>query len=273
MNGTDSDHRALVAVLGASNVTLALPQILTVLHRRLAGSGPADYYVAHGPGRSYGTVAGLPGIEFPALGSCGLYEALEARWRSTGQPPVYVMLTDVGNDVMYGVSARRIAGWIREIVEKFRSVEAHTVLTSVPVESVLSIPAWKFGLIRHILYPSYPMLRRDAFTRTVQVQDALEELGRDLAIDVLPTRKEWYSFDGIHVARRWRPHVFGTWTDALLGRAEGATSPSGRNGAELSISSVRLRLSRPAELFIAGRRRTRAQKGIQIAAGARLYLY
>ncbi len=273
MNGTNPDPRALVAVLGASNVTLALPQILTALHRRLAGSGPTEYYVAHGPGRSYGTVAGLPCLEFPALGRCGLYEALEARWRSAGLPSVYVMLTDVGNDVMYGVSARGIAAWVREIVEKFRALDARIVLTSVPVDSVLGMPAWKFGLVRPLLYPSYPMLRRDVLTRTVQVQDALEDLGRDLAFDVLPTRKEWYSFDGIHVARRWRPHGFGTWVDALLGRAEGSMSPNGQNGAALSISSVRLRLSRPAELFIAGRRWTRAQTGVQIAAGARLYLY
>ncbi len=273
MNGTNSEPRALVAVLGASNVTLALPQILTALHRRLAGAGPTEYYVAHGPGRSYGTVAGLPGVEFPALVGCGLYEALEARWRSAGQPSVYLMLTDVGNDVMYGVSARGIAAWVREIVERFRSLDARTVLTSVPVESVLSIPPWKFGLVRRLLYPSYPMLRRDVLTRTVQVQDALEDLGRDLAFDVLPTRTEWYSFDGIHVARRWRPHAFGTWVDALLGRAEGSTSPGGQNGAALSISSARLRLSRPAELFVAGRRLTTAQRGIQIAAGARLYLY
>jgi hypothetical protein len=273
MNGSDADPRALVAVLGASNVTLALPQILDALHRRLAPSGPVEYYVAHGPGRSYGTIAGVPGIEFTPLRSCGLREALEARWRSAGRPPVSVLLTDVGNDVMYGASARGIAAWVREIVESFRSLGARTAITSVPVESVLSISAWKFGLIRPILYPRYPMRRRDVFTRVVQVQDALEELGRDLAADILPARREWYSIDCIHVARRWRRRVFGTWADALLERAEGSASGSERSAARLSISSARLRLVRPAEMYLFGRRLTRAQEGVRIADGARLYVY
>lgn len=273
MTESNTTPAAIVAVLGASNVTLALPQILGVLHRRLAGSGPTDYFIAHGPGRSYGMTAGLPGVEFAALNTCGLYEALEARWRSTGQPPVYVMLTDVGNDVMYGVTARGIAAWVREIVERFLSLDARVVITSVPVESVLRLPAWKYGLVRPLLYPSYPMLRRDVFTRIVQVQHALEDLSRSMKLDVLPTRREWYSIDGIHVARRRREHVFQIWGDTLLGGEDGSTSTARDSDARLSISSVRLRLCRPAVLFIAGCRLTKGQQGVEVAEGARLYLY
>lgn len=274
MNASSSNPRALVAVLGASNVTLALPQILTAMHRRTVGRGPVEFYVAHGPGRSYGTVAGLPWVEFPALRSCGLFETLESRWRSTDRPAVYAMLTDVGNDIMYGVSPRRIAAWVGEIVQRFQTVDARVVLTSIPVESVLRIPAWKFNVVRRILFPSYPMLRRDVFTRTVQVEAALETLGRDLSIDVLPTQAEWYSVDHIHIARRHRARVFGGWADALF--ADGADRPPSASEGEavtLSMSTTRLRLLRPAELFVAGRRWTRRQTGVEIAAGARLFLY
>lgn len=229
--------------------------------------------MAHGPGRSYGIIAGVAFVKFNPLTGCGLQDALEARWRGSGRPPIYVLLTDVGNDVMYGASPGRIAAWVGEIAERFSSLGARVAVTSVPVESVHRIPAWKYGLVRPILYPLYPVRRRDVFTRVVQVQDALEDLGRRLPLEILPTRREWYSFDGIHVARRWRRHVFAIWADALLGGVDAPSPRSGENEARLSVSSLNLRFCRPAEIFIAGRPLRREPPGIEVADGARLYLY
>ncbi len=282
--------RTLVAVLGASNVTLALPQILRILEGRL-GAQRTDYFVAHGPGRSYGAVAGLPivGLKFTALNLCGLHDALEARWQSADRPPVYALLTDIGNDVLYGASVESIIGWVGEIVARLQPLGARIVITSLPVESVLRISAWKYRLVKTVLFPFRSMPRRDVFTRVVQLQDALEVLGRKMEVPVLPTRTEWYSFDRIHLARRGRHRAFTTWVDALLGDSAsipvsdpappavrspaGDGPPHAENGAPLTVSPLRLRFYRPAELYCAGRRRTREQTGIQVAPAARLYLY
>ena len=86
-------------LLGASNLRLVLPVLIDDLRR--AAGGPVEVLAACGHGRSYGRRSRLLFIRhLPGITRCGLWAALERR----PPLPTIALLTDVGNDLVSGVS-------------------------------------------------------------------------------------------------------------------------------------------------------------------------
>ena len=88
-----------VVLLGASNIALAFPQIV----RRLSAGlpGPLEIFAAFGHGRSYCTWSRVLFRRLPGIDRCGLWADLE---RAATERPTrtLALLTDVGNDLIYG---------------------------------------------------------------------------------------------------------------------------------------------------------------------------
>ena len=132
-----------VVLLGASNIALSFPSIV----RRLAGGlpGPLEIFAAFGHGRSYCTWSrvlfrGLPGID-----RCGLWADLERGRGRINRRRTVALLTDIGNDLIYGsasdVIERRIDavpddGWPR--------TEPELVITRLPLASIERLSALRF---------------------------------------------------------------------------------------------------------------------------------
>ncbi len=260
--------RSRLVLLGASNLFLAFPSALRHALGLLAGS-EVSVYAAHGPGRSYGVEAGVPGLKFPGIARSGLLEAIEREHEEHGAAPVTALVTDIGNDILYRSGVDRILEWIEEVVARLRVIGANVAITSLPRENLEAIPAWKFRLLRPLFYPFRPMERDEVLRQMREVQERLEELGWRRGIPILPTRSEWYGFDHFHLRRDAHDAAFGSWIDTVLPRKETPTC----GGDPLAAGGARLRLHRPAEFVLLGMRRRRSPRGWTIAPGARLFSF
>ena len=215
----DSDRpnaeRTVLAVLGASNVWLALPEIVEHLASRFHSS-KLDLHTAHGPGRSYGNVAGMLGWKYPSLRSCGVFEALERAAETDTPTRRCALVTDIGNDIGYGAKSDEILDWVEECIEALRASETAISVTSLPVESVTDLAPWKFGLSRRILFPFRNLTYADCRARIEEIESSLSRDADALGVDFLTTEREFYGFDSIHIRRACRRKAFGRWLDRTI---------------------------------------------------------
>lgn len=266
---------ARVALLGASNLSLSLAYALPHLVGRFAGRD-LSIYVAHGPGRSYGSEAGALWLRFKGLAGCGLIEALESG-REAGGPraETWALLTDVGNDILYRTGAERLVSWVEEITRRLLALGARVGITALPLESVEAIAALKYRLLRPVFFPFRPMALAEVIAQMRAIQARLGELARTPGVRVLPTRASWYGFDHFHLRRRSRAQAFGVWLDEVLEvpEADGG-QPSRREDLALGLRNLpsRSRFRRATQYLTLLRRR---EPGVArtIAPRARLYYF
>lgn len=248
---------ARFVLLGASNLTASLAAAFDQARRR--APGPAEVLAACGRGRSYGTasrylfVRSLPGI----LGS-GLWAALE---RLPPRPTV-ALLTDVGNDLVYGHSPERVAGWVEAALERLAGAEA--ILSPLPIANLEALPERRYRRLHALFYPLRPVLP------LAVLLDRARELNRRLAALPVARRIEpspaWFGRDPIHWRRRRWPEVW----EAMLGPA----GPAGEAGRELPALRRPLFPELSAERFrLAGRPFETRQPVARTADGSRLSLY
>src|SRR3954454_10484116 len=150
-----------VVFLGASNVTRGLSALVETACR-LWGR-PLDVLAACGHGRSYGLCKGVLWVGRPGIAVSGLWEALARR----PPAPTAALVTDVGNDLLYGASAADIAGWVGECLARLRAAGARVVLTPLPLDTIAGLRPARFLLLRSILFPGcrlpYAAVREQAF--------------------------------------------------------------------------------------------------------------
>ncbi len=266
---------ACVVLLGASNLSLALPQAMRHAVSRLPDRR-LSLYVAHGPGRSYGIDAGLAGVRFTGLSGCGLFRALEEEMESQEQTEGWALLTDVGNDILYRSGVDAILSWAGEIVERLRKGGLKVGVTSLPIASIKALPSWKYRLIRPLLFPFRPMPREEVLRQVDLLEEGLADIVASQGARLLPTRAEWYGADHIHLRKRCRAEATRAWLDGLLltpdaRKEKEDTAPEASN--RLRVSNLRLRFHRPAEYAWFCRKRRRPQKGLRLTENARLYCY
>src|ERR1017187_7421320 len=137
VEGLESRHEVpgpvLFALFGASNLTLCLPSAINHLLLRF-GSRRLRLYVAHGIGRSYGIEAGILGFQLPGIVQCGLLDALEDAKKADQTCSVLALVTDIGNDIMYGVSVDVLKGWVAGIIHRLSQLDSTIVVTSIRSE-------------------------------------------------------------------------------------------------------------------------------------------
>lgn len=185
-------------LLGASNLKVGLPRAVDFLRRRM---GAVEALTACGHGRSYGAwsrflfVRRLPGIL-----DCGLWRALDSR----PELPTVGLVTDVGNDLAYGETLDRVAGWVAACLDRLSKRESLTILTLLPLASLEKLSPARFTAARSLLFPgrdiSWPVL----LDRAQRLDTVLRRLGRDWGAFVVEPELDWYGIDPIHVRRSRR---------------------------------------------------------------------
>ena len=81
-----------------------------------------------GLGRSYGQRSTVLGRSLPGITECGLWPALQH-----GSGPVHALITDVGNDVIYGVPVDRIVAWGSTCVDRLHAARRMVTLPLVSI--------------------------------------------------------------------------------------------------------------------------------------------
>jgi len=144
----------LLAFLGASNLARGYTALAHFLARGLAPR-PVRCLAAMGPGRGYVAPGGLWNITYPPIARCGLLDAVRERAADCGQ--VAALVTDIGNDIMYGVPAQEIIRSLEGIFQTFDAVEGQVVVTPIPLDLEKDISPGTFRLLRALYFPRSPV--------------------------------------------------------------------------------------------------------------------
>ena len=251
-----------VILLGASNLTRGFSTVIETA-RLLLGS-PLHIFAAHGHGRSYGMRSRFLMRQLPGILECGLWPALRRR------PPAaqtYALITDPGNDIVYGRDPETLIEWIDECITRLNGRHAKTIITQVPIARVRRLPEWRYSLLRAILYPSCRLPFAAALDRAERLSHLLGELAMRRHIPLIDMNPAWYGFDAIHIQRKqlslaWSS-ILSHWIDA--GRAACA-APSLRR-------CLIFRRATPETYRLFGRELHTSQPAVRLPNGTIMHLY
>jgi hypothetical protein len=252
-------HIARIVAVGASNLTRGFHTIVATA-RDLWGPD-VEVLAALGHGRSYGgpstfLVRGLPGIL-----QSGLWRALE----SHAPAPTRALVTDVGNDIMYGYPPAQILEWVDACVARLRQFTPDVVVTGLPHAAVAGLPAGRYLLFRTVFFPRCRLTLDQVLGIGAEVDEGLEAIARSRGAAFFRLKPEWYGLDPIHIRpRMWRP----AWQEVLCGEVRRVAA-----GTASRAEAVRLYCLQPERASFLGRERRTPQPGVALHRGGRVWLY
>ncbi|MBO1317570.1 hypothetical protein [Acanthopleuribacter pedis] len=253
----------LIAVFGASNVTVSLPTIVSTAFR--AQTPPSEIAVGHGPGRSYGTVAGCFLYSYPGLLKCGLLDHCRRFRQANPHAPIQVLLTDIGNDLALTGQNRALHFWLDKLISRLEALNARIMVSRLPVASVTAMPRWKFNILRHIYFPFADTGFDQIKTLVTETQTQLDAWAAAGRFTSLATEPHWYTIDHFHLAFFRRKRVFHNWLAQLLGPIDPAR--------RLGVSSLKLRLLPMKRYWRMRTRKYPASHSLELDQNCHLFYY
>jgi hypothetical protein len=250
-----------VILLGASNLVRSMPTVLeTAL---LCRGGALEAFLACGHGRSYGITTRVMGRTLPGIVECGVWEALAAR------PPLETtaLVTDIGNDLLYGVSVPQIAAWVEQCLDRLLQHGARPVITALPLTNLAGLPAARFKLLRSLLYPRCRLSLEEVRDAALRLDERVRELAASRGATLAEHRSDWYGLDPIHIRYRHAPaawrEVLAAWSEPTVGQA-----------APMSWWTwAWMHRLRPAQRWVMGIEQRAAQPVLRCADGTTVWLY
>jgi hypothetical protein len=250
-----------VVLLGASNLMRGISTVVETAE--IAWGTPLDVMTACGHGRSYGTTSRVLGRSLPAIVSCGLWDDLATRIPL----PTAALITDVGNDILYGADAKQIVSWVEQLLGRLAPVCDKIVVTGLPLASIRRLSRASFWVFRTLLFPG-SQLTLDAGMRRADKTDALlRAAATKFGASFIAPRVEWYGLDPIHMrlrdwSRAWG-EILAAWCDESL-----------RNQASGSLlRCFKLRAQRPLYRTLFGIEQRRAQPTCKLRNETTVSLY
>jgi hypothetical protein len=252
-NVSDADvDIARVIAIGASNLTRGFQTVVSTA--RTAWGPDIDIVAALGHGRSYGATSAFLVRRLPGILQSGLWTLLE----STPVVPTRALVTDVGNDILYGFAGEQILEWVDEAVTRLARVSADVVLSGLPMDSIRRLSPAGFRIARSVLVPSSRLSHGDVVATAEHVHAGLERMARDRSLRFVALRSSWYGLDPIHIRPSlWQP----AWQEIL-----GVSCHVRRSRTE----ALRLYLMRPERQSLCGIEQRKRQTGTALPRRARL---
>ena len=190
-----------IILLGASNLTLSLRLVIHLMQQRFGG--PSEILTAVGHGRAYGVSSQVLLRGLPGIADSGLWRQLN----SMEPRPTFALLTDIGNDILYGVAPERILRSVGWCIEQLQRQSAHIVVTNLPMASIESLSEWRYTLFRNIFYPSSRLSRDETISCARRVHAGLMDMTSRLHFKLYEPEPIWFGLDGIHV-NYWQRKAF-----------------------------------------------------------------
>lgn len=252
-----------VIILGASNVTIGMA---TIVHQLRQTLGPVDLLAAHGHGRSYGSRSRVLCRALPSIRSCRLWEDLERR-EPLEQPPL-ALITDVGNDILYGTESGKIVEWVGACTDRLAAHGARLTLAALPMGSVRRLGRTRYHLTKACFFPGRGPCWQEMQAAAAELDDGLARLAESSGAALVRPRDTWYGFDPIHIrwsARRaaWR-ELLSAWPAPSMRSAPITVQRVGR---------IRLLRLRPALRDLCGRRQEASQPALRLDDGTMISFY
>lgn len=145
-----SESPIVLILLGASNLSRGCFAFSRYMKARLYPR-PVEVLIASGPGRGYHASGGLLNVNYPPICSSDIFDVAQKKAESGFQ--VVALVTDMGNDIMYSVSAEQLIATIQQIFDRLQSMNADVFYTTLPVAFEKGVhPVW-FYILRSLLLP------------------------------------------------------------------------------------------------------------------------
>ena len=261
---------ARVVVLGASNVARGIGTIVDVA-RETFGS-PVEILTAMGHGRSYGLTTSIPFRTLDGILHSGLWRALASR----PPLPTCAILTDIGNDLVYGCQPDKVIGWIDECMQRLRAVmgvasEAAPamLLTGLPLASIARVGQLRFLAFRNALFPKSNLQLVAAQRYALELDTAVRQLALQHSAEFIAPDARWYGVDPIHIRVAVQREAWRTIFSAL--RKNIFSTPA--NVRSPWREWCRIMLVRPEQSRVLFRARQVAQPSVVLRDGTSISFY
>lgn len=222
-----------------------------------AAWGPnLEIFGAFGHGRSYGARSCIPFRCLPGILECGIWDALPEGGETTA------VVTDVGNDVVYGAAVPAILGWVGECLARLAARGAAIRVTGLPVARLRRVSPAEYLFFRTLFFRGSRVPWRRAIDAVGEVDAGIRRLAAASGAAIVELPGEWYGADPIHIRRRNRATAWAR----ILGVAN-LSAPMPLREA------LRLRAAAPDVRWLAGVERRRRQPAFAAPDGLRVALY
>lgn len=225
-------------ILGASNLRRGLTTAVAEARRRLGCD--ARLALALGHGRSYAMQSTVLVRRLPGILQSGLWPALREQGANAS---VWALITDVGNDLIYGVQEDRVAGWVRECLERLPA-HARVTLALPPLASIERLGPRRFYLFVNVFFPGRRHDYDELVGRALRLHDLLRQLAMESPggrVTAIEPASEWYGLDPVHIRRT---HQRAAWATLLSAWGE-SNNPQPAIAELTPVERVRLWCARP----------------------------
>jgi hypothetical protein len=247
-----------IVALGASNLTRGFHTIVSAA--RSAWGPEVQIFAALGHGRSYGAPSRVLFRTLPGILESRLWQALVSQPSAPGK----ALITDVGNDILYGCSVEQILAWVDETAQRLLSITPDIVLTNLPLASIRQLSPAKFLFFRSLLFPASNLSLAEVVEKIEHLNEGLAALAVSRNLRFFRLNPSWYELDPIHI----RPAFWRTaWMEIL-------DLPVVKNAPRSSLAEgLRLYFMAPERRRLFGIEQCTPQPGVRLPKGARVWFY
>ncbi len=204
-------NRPVIVAIGASNLSRGLPRLVAAARTR---GGPADVLVAAGHGRSYGATSRVAWRRLPSILRSGLWRGLDRLAPPAASRRVCAVVTDIGNDLLYGYSVEQTAAWVRKCIARLADRGALVAVTGLPLASVARAGQLRYRLLKTVYVPGCPLSLEQLRAAAGRLDEAVREIAAEHDATLIEQPGDWYGFDSIHVRRGRLAELWNAVADA-----------------------------------------------------------
>lgn len=156
--------------MGASNLARGY-SMLTHHISSCFGKNKTEFLNALGPGRGFCARGGMFNFTYPPIQDCRILAAAEKKSCDTR----VVLITDIGNDLMYGVSADTLIESLNGLIDKALQWNAEIFLTSIHVNLKKDVSQTTFFILKSFFYPGSNITYEETDLFIIKVNGYLEQ--------------------------------------------------------------------------------------------------
>lgn len=235
-----SDSLVLFLLMGASNLARGYSMLSHTLSKSLENKN-SKFLNALGPGRAVCARGGMFNFTYSPIKDCRVIEKAEKETKKASRTAV--LITDIGNDLMYGISADTLIENLDEMINRMLGWDADIFLTSIHVDLKRDVSPRTFLFLRFFFYPGSKVTYEETDSFVVKVNEYLKEKSeKNERVHLITGMGSFAGLDKIHYSLSKTHSAWSLVADEILR----VLNLSSKNKLRLSdgIKSVAANLSR-----------------------------
>jgi hypothetical protein len=169
----DPSDKILFLLMGASNLARGYSMFTRHISSCLE-KNKTEFLNALGPGRGFCARGGMFNFTYPPIQDCRILDVAEKKSCDTR----IVLITDIGNDLMYGVSADTLIESLDELIGRALQWDAEIFMTSIHVSLKKDVSRTTFFILKSFFYPGSSITYEETDLFIIKVNGYLEEKAR-----------------------------------------------------------------------------------------------